>query len=65
MKLWYKSYTVWANIVAGALTFAAVVAQNVTGQDLINPGVQGAVATVVLALLNLILRFRTTEAITT
>ena len=50
-KNWYESKTLWTN----ALGVAAIVAQGVTGKQVIDPAAQG----VVLGVLNLILRLVT------
>ena len=55
MKAIYKSRTVWVNVLA----LIAVVAQELAGEDVFNPSLQLAV----LAALNAVLRFRTTEPI--
>ena len=54
-KDWYKSRTVWVNLVA----FAAFMTQAITGEQWLTPEAQG----VVLTILNLILRFDTNSAI--
>jgi hypothetical protein len=48
MKKWYYSKTVWINFLA----FAAVVAQTVTGKEVIDPATQ----TMIITVINLILR---------
>ncbi len=54
MKPFWKSKTVWVN----AIAFVAVVVQAATG-FVVSPEIQGAVLTAV----NLLLRFKTDEAI--
>ena len=48
MKKWYLSKTLWVNVVA----LVAIIAQSVTGKDVLDPGIQGSI----LAIINLILR---------
>jgi len=55
MKKVYKSRTVWVNVLA----LIAVVAQELAGENVFSAELQLAV----LAALNAVLRFRTTEAI--
>jgi len=63
MKPWYKSRTVWVNILAAAIGAVAIIAQQIHGETVIDPGVQGTIATFALAVINLILRWRTGEAL--
>jgi hypothetical protein len=63
MKPWYKSRTVWINILAAIVGTVAVIAQNIHGGPVIDPAVQGVIATYILAFINLILRWRTGEAL--
>ncbi len=50
-KRWYYSKTLWANFVA----IAAIVVQNITGKDILNPELQG----IMLGAANLTLRLIT------
>jgi hypothetical protein len=54
-KDWWLSRTVWVNLLA----FAAFMTQAVTGQDLLNIETQA----VIIAVLNIILRFQTSDPI--
>jgi hypothetical protein len=58
-KKWYLSLTVWTNILAAIIGTVAVIAQNIHGGPVIDPAVQGVIATYALALINLLLRWRT------
>mgnify|MGYP007031193629 CR=1 FL=1 len=55
VKDWWKSRTVWVNLLA----FAGFMVQAVTGQELLTVEAQA----VVIAVLNIILRFQTTDPI--
>jgi len=56
MKPWYQSRTVWANIIAIVFGAVASLAQEVHGGPVIDPGLQGTIAVVALAVINLIMR---------
>jgi hypothetical protein len=56
MKKWYLSKTLWVNVVA----LVAIIAQGVTGKDVLAPEVQGSI----LAIINLILRAVTKQQLT-
>ena len=54
-KQWFKSRTVWANIIAGAVTAATVF-----GLDLgLSPETQAELVTGIMVVVNLVLRFVT------
>lgn len=55
-KPWYLSKTIVVNIIAAVITAVAVIAQEINGEPVIDPAVQGIIGTLVLAGLNLILR---------
>lgn len=55
MKKWYKSRTIWANVVA----IIAILMQYQTGEDIIPPETQ----TSILAVINVLLRLITKEGI--
>ena len=55
-KSWYLSRTIWANIIAIAVGAIAGIAQEIHGGPVIDPGVQGTIGVVVLAIINLVLR---------
>ena len=50
-KKWYASKTLWVNVLA----VAAIVAQGLTGQQIISPAMQG----VILGIINMVLRLVT------
>lgn len=52
-KKWYLSKTLWANLIAGA----AIIAQAVTGEEIISPEAQAGI----LAVINIVLRIVTSE----
>lgn len=54
-KPWYKSSTLWLNVLA----FGAIVLQMVTNSDLLSPDWQA----LALAVLNLVNRFRTNSPV--
>ena len=54
-KQWFKSRTVWANVIAGGVTVATVF-----GLDLgLSPETQAELVTGIMVLVNLVLRFLT------
>ena len=57
MKSWYKSKTIWLNILATAI----VIVQAIQGQAWVNPEIQ----VFILAVLNAIVRFMTNQPIGT
>ena len=63
LKPWYLSKTIWANIIAAAITAVAVIAQEIHGEPVIDPAYQGVAGTLILAVINLILRRLTGEPI--
>lgn len=63
MKPWWKSRVIWVNILAAAIGAVAIIAQQIQGTSVIDAGVQGTIATFALAIVNLILRWRTGEAL--
>ena len=59
MKKWYKSKTMWANIVAGAATIAGVF-----GIDIgLTPEAQAQLVAGIMAVVNIVLRIITKEGI--
>jgi len=54
-KKWYASKTLWVNVLA----VAAIVAQGLTGQQIISPAMQG----VILGIINMVLRLVTKSEI--
>lgn len=59
MKKWYQSKTVWANILAAVATLAGVF-----GLDLgLTPEVQAQIVGGIMAVVNIVLRFVTKDAI--
>lgn len=55
-KVWYTSKTLWVNVIA----VAAIVAQGLTGKELLNPDIQVAV----LGAINFALRLITKSNVT-
>ena len=55
IKEWYRSRTVWVNLLA----FAAFMTQAITGEEILNTEFQA----VIIAVLNIVLRFQTDTAI--
>lgn len=55
MKKWYRSKTIWANVVG----IIAILAQYQTGEDIIPPETQASI----LAVINVLLRLITKEGI--
>ena len=57
-KPWYKSKTIWVNVVAFLATFASFKGVNVTPEE------QAQIVTGILAVVNILLRFVTHDPIT-
>lgn len=63
MKPWWKSRTVWVNIIGAVVGAVAVIGQNIKGEPIFDPVAQGMIGTFALAAINFILRWRTGEAL--
>ena len=59
-KKWYASRIIILNILA----VVAIVVSGIAGRDILTPELQASIATVVLAVVNIVLRVRTNTKIT-
>ena len=62
-KPWWKSRTIWVNIIGTAVGAIAIIGQNIRGEPILDPAVEGAIGIFVLAVINFILRWRTGQAL--
>ena len=62
-KPWYASKTIWANVLAFAATMFTVFGVNLPFE--LSPEVQAEIVAAVMAVVNIVLRFVTTEPIVT